>query len=213
MSSTLEFEEYKKLVNDFLKKSADLGDGWSRKMIKEEDGYAYLVKTVRKMEKMTEETSNCEEIQETFSSNEEKINIITYEYHIVYSLSYSVPVLYFTAWKQDGSTLFLEEIWSRVPEFYQNQLKNQRWTMLTQQEHPHLGRPYFIIHPCHTSDLMKNAILVAKKQENFNYLVSWLSVVGPIVGLEISPHYITKYCSSADCYKSTSYAENFKEDG
>ncbi|XP_023232880.1 ubiquitin-like-conjugating enzyme ATG10 isoform X2 [Centruroides sculpturatus] len=190
MSSTLELEDYKKVVNEFLEKSADLGDGWSRKAIKEEDGYSYLVKTIRKMENLDKGNLNSDDNQTDFS--EVNDSIVTYEYHIVYSLSYAVPVMYFTAWKEDGSTLLLEEIWSRVPKYYQDQLKNQRWTMLSQQEHPILGRPFFTIHPCHTSELMKNVLSVAEKQESFNYLVSWLSIVGPIVGLEVSPYYITK---------------------
>ncbi|XP_064605763.1 ubiquitin-like-conjugating enzyme ATG10 [Liolophura sinensis] len=81
----------------------------------------------------------------------------TYEYHVVYSHSYAVPVLYFNAYKTDGKLLSLEEIWSNVPNHYRERLNHERWTFLTQQEHPLVGRPFYQLHPCHTADLMKQA--------------------------------------------------------
>ncbi|XP_022240807.1 ubiquitin-like-conjugating enzyme ATG10 isoform X2 [Limulus polyphemus] len=62
--------------------------------------------------------------------------LVTFEYHVIYSISYSVPVLYFTAWRQDGTPLSLEEVWDQVPRCYQEQLKQQRWSILTQQQLP-----------------------------------------------------------------------------
>lgn len=72
--------------------------------------------------------------------------IITYEYHIVYSLSHSVPVLYFNAWYASGKLLTLQEIWERVNIQYQEQIANTKWNSLTQTEHPVLGRPFFQLH-------------------------------------------------------------------
>lgn len=34
---------------------------------------------------------------------------------------------------QDGRPLSLEEIWKSIPDVYQQRLKNERWTFLTQQ--------------------------------------------------------------------------------
>ncbi|XP_064625045.1 ubiquitin-like-conjugating enzyme ATG10 [Lineus longissimus] len=107
-----------------------------------------------------------------------------YEYHIVYSASYGVPVLYFNACKQDGQLLSLEDIWRNVPQYHQDRLRHEKWTFITQQEHPLLGRPFFQVHPCHTSTLMKQ---VPEKPRN--YVVSWLSVVGPVVGIDVPMSY------------------------
>ncbi|XP_071478768.1 ubiquitin-like-conjugating enzyme ATG10 [Diadema antillarum] len=106
-----------------------------------------------------------------------------FEYHILYSQSYSVPVLYFTASKSDGRLLSLDEVWQMVPPAYQERLRHERWTFITQQEHPYLGRPFFQLHPCHTTDLM-GAVLSPGSMSG-NYVVTWLSSVGPVVGLHL----------------------------
>ncbi|XP_072025034.1 ubiquitin-like-conjugating enzyme ATG10 isoform X3 [Amphiura filiformis] len=119
-----------------------------------------------------------------------------YEYHIVYSSSYSVPVLYFTACKSDGKLLSLDEVWQAIPEYYQTRLQHQRWTFITQQEHPYLGRPFFQLHPCHTADLM-HAVLPqgTDSTKRSNYLVTWLSSVGPVVGLSL-PLVYSQLCNN-----------------
>ncbi|XP_063962395.1 ubiquitin-like-conjugating enzyme ATG10 isoform X1 [Lytechinus pictus] len=104
-----------------------------------------------------------------------------FEYHIIHSASYNVPVLYFTACKSDGKLLTLDEVWGQVPGSYQERLRHQRWTFITQQEHPLLGRPFFQLHPCRTADLMKSVV----PHHKGNYVVTWLSSVGPVVGLEL----------------------------
>ncbi|XP_033738587.1 ubiquitin-like-conjugating enzyme ATG10 [Pecten maximus] len=110
---------------------------------------------------------------------------LAYEYHVVYSQSYNVPVLYFNVYKADGSLLSLEEVWDRVPDVYRDRLQHDRWTFLTQQEHPILGRPYFQLHPCHTADLMEQVTGLSSPGQNSNYIVAWLSAVGPVVGLDL----------------------------
>ncbi|XP_021379052.1 ubiquitin-like-conjugating enzyme ATG10 isoform X2 [Mizuhopecten yessoensis] len=110
---------------------------------------------------------------------------LVYEYHIVYSRSYNVPVLYFNVYKPDGSMMSLTEVWDRVPGVYRDRLQQDRWTFLTQQEHPILGRPYFQLHPCHTADLMEQVVGLFPPGQHSNYIVSWLSAVGPVVGLDL----------------------------
>ncbi|XP_060077455.1 ubiquitin-like-conjugating enzyme ATG10 [Ylistrum balloti] len=110
---------------------------------------------------------------------------LVYEYNIVYSRSYNVPVLYFNVYKADGSLLSLAEVWDRVPDVYRDRLEHDRWTFLSQQEHPILGRPYFHLHPCHTADLMEQVTSLSPPEKISNYIVAWLSAVGPVVGLEL----------------------------
>ncbi|ESO94518.1 hypothetical protein LOTGIDRAFT_67210, partial [Lottia gigantea] len=114
-------------------------------------------------------------------------DMLTYEYHIVYSSSYSVPVLYFNVYKADGKLLSLENIWKIVPDVYQQELQADKWSILTQQEHPLLGRPFYQLHPCHTEMMMKNIRTMLDKR--CDYLISWISSVGPVVGLNLSLQY------------------------
>ncbi|XP_041100646.1 ubiquitin-like-conjugating enzyme ATG10 isoform X1 [Polyodon spathula] len=116
--------------------------------------------------------------------------VIRYEYHVVYSSSYQSPVLYFRACKLDGRPLSLEEIWERVHDNYKDRLLQGPWDTITQQEHPLLGQPFFILHPCRTHEFM-SPIVQAAKQENrhLNVITAWLSMVGPVVGLALPISY------------------------
>ncbi|XP_033623760.1 ubiquitin-like-conjugating enzyme ATG10 isoform X1 [Fukomys damarensis] len=58
------------------------------------------------------------------------------------------------------------------------------------QEHPILGQPFFVLHPCKTTEFM--APVLKNSQEinrTINYITSWLSVVGPAVGLNVPLSY------------------------
>ncbi|CAA2995495.1 Hypothetical predicted protein [Olea europaea subsp. europaea] len=113
-----------------------------------------------------------------------------YDFHIVYSASYRVPVLYFRAYQSDGQTLVLDEIEKDIPPNSGKMLRESKWTFITQEEHPQLNRPWYTLHPCGTSDWMKllltNEASVAQGEVATNkYLVSWFSVVGQVFGLKI----------------------------
>ncbi|PVD23243.1 hypothetical protein C0Q70_16506 [Pomacea canaliculata] len=121
-------------------------------------------------------------------SGEKTHSFLNYEHHIVYSPSYAVPVLYFNVYKPNGHRLELEELWNRVPKEHHIRMLEHKWATLTQQEHPVLGSPYFTLHPCHTATLMSQ---VPQADNKRYYLIKWLSSVGPVAGLELSPEYAT----------------------
>ncbi|KAK2649536.1 hypothetical protein Ddye_017025 [Dipteronia dyeriana] len=113
-----------------------------------------------------------------------------YDFHIVYSASYRVPVLYFRAYCSGGQPLALDEIEKDLPACSSKVLLASKWTFITLEEHPYLNRPWYKLHPCGTSEWVKLLFLgdsalaqygVASRQ----YLVSWFSVVGQVVGLRI----------------------------
>ncbi|XP_064413062.1 ubiquitin-like-conjugating enzyme ATG10 isoform X3 [Latimeria chalumnae] len=117
---------------------------------------------------------------------------IRYEYHIVYSSSYQAPVLYFRACCLDGRPLTLTEIWENVHDCYRDRLLQGPWDTITQQEHPLLGQPFFVLHPCKTAEFMAPVIASAQqKKRTVNYVTAWLSVVGPVVGLNLPLCYAT----------------------
>ncbi|CAH9073490.1 unnamed protein product [Cuscuta europaea] len=56
-----------------------------------------------------------------------------YDFHIVYSLSYRVPVLYFRAYWSDGQPLALQELEKNIPESTRQELTVHKWTFITQE--------------------------------------------------------------------------------
>ncbi|XVF81327.1 hypothetical protein PTKIN_Ptkin15bG0147200 [Pterospermum kingtungense] len=113
-----------------------------------------------------------------------------YDFHIVYSNIFKVPVLYFRAYYGDGRPLPLDEIEKELPECSSNELSKSKWTFITQEEHPYLKRPWYKLHPCGTGEWMKLLFLSDTAQPKSQmvvelYLLSWFSVVGQVVGLRI----------------------------
>ncbi|XP_070701545.1 ubiquitin-like-conjugating enzyme ATG10 [Pempheris klunzingeri] len=119
--------------------------------------------------------------------------VLQYEYHILYSCSYSTPVLYFRAFTLDGRSLSLEEAWSCVHPHFRARLHNSPLSTITLQEHPLLGQSFFMLHPCRTEEFMRPVLQAAQDQHrSVNYVLLWLSVVGPVVGLEVPLKYSTQ---------------------
>nr|XP_046265170.1 ubiquitin-like-conjugating enzyme ATG10 isoform X2 [Scatophagus argus] len=119
--------------------------------------------------------------------------VLQYEYHILYSCSYSTPVLYFRAFTLEGRSLSLEEVWSCVHPNFRLRLQTSPLNTITLQEHPLLGQPFFMLHPCRTEELMRPIVNAAQDQHRpVNYVLSWLSVVGPVVGLDVPLQYCTQ---------------------
>uniref|UniRef100_A0A4W5KE88 Ubiquitin-like-conjugating enzyme ATG10 n=1 Tax=Hucho hucho TaxID=62062 RepID=A0A4W5KE88_9TELE len=124
-------------------------------------------------------------IQEGSSSG-----VVLNEYHILYSCSYLTPVLYFRA-STLGMSLCLEDVWDSVHPNSRRRLQNGPWDIITQQ----VGQSFFVLQPCSTKVFMK-PVLVCHYQRQVNYIVTWLSVVGPIVGFDIPLSYspLTQKC-------------------
>ncbi|KAK3144360.1 hypothetical protein QOZ80_4AG0312000 [Eleusine coracana subsp. coracana] len=119
-----------------------------------------------------------------------------YDFHAVYSHSYRVPVLYFQGHHASGQLLTLDEIKQDLPSNSFKVLNESKWTFISREEHPHLSRPWFTLHPCGTSDWMKLLLQeteVMDKEKTLKYLPAWLSVVGQAVGLKIP---LELHCSS-----------------
>ncbi|RDX78058.1 Ubiquitin-like-conjugating enzyme ATG10 [Mucuna pruriens] len=139
-----------------------------------------------------EEESNISQREEPFDyatlvCPEDEVN--HYDFHIVYSSSYRVPVLYFRSYHSDGQFLPLNEIEKDLPGHSAKLRSESKWTFITHEEHPYLNRPWYKLHPCGTSDWMK---LLFYGDSSLNksgfvieqYLISWFSVIGQVVGLK-----------------------------
>ncbi|XP_063312832.1 ubiquitin-like-conjugating enzyme ATG10 isoform X1 [Pelobates fuscus] len=195
-------EKFRTLCMEIVKHSQTIGDDWEWISLKGTDE-GYMSKVCNQTRPVSSEASQWEESefddkgyatkiveeQEDDSSVQvsQDIEVIHYEYHVLYSISYQAPVLYFRASFLDGRPLTLDEIWQRVHECYKPQLLNGPWETITQQEHPILGQPFFVLHPCRTNEFM--SLIHGNTSRNGNYITSWLSIVGPVVGLMLPLSY------------------------
>ncbi|KAL8572243.1 hypothetical protein ACOMHN_022480 [Nucella lapillus] len=211
-AGSISADVFNQLATKFAKFSTMINDIWVLKNSSRDTSEVYLEKTVLvkddkhspSLTTSSEEAdislpddATLEEVDPSCveaSVTSPQTCFLRYQYHVVYSASYSVPVLYFNVCKPDGKRLSLEEVWVRVPADHQQRLDHHKWATLTQQEHPYLGSPYFMLHPCHTASLMAQ---VPCPQDTRYYLVKWLSSVGQVVGLELSPKYGTAFDTPA----------------
>uniref|UniRef100_A0A131Z6J3 Ubiquitin-like-conjugating enzyme ATG10 n=1 Tax=Rhipicephalus appendiculatus TaxID=34631 RepID=A0A131Z6J3_RHIAP len=201
----LEWDEFVRCCREIEAVSTTLDDGWRCVVDKEgEPGYTYLEKKCTLLHKTSgqhaswsgdmqaadeDEIAEAEPdpcCAEALDRGEEVLQCV---YHVVYSASYGVPVMYFNVWRRDGSLLPLSDVWSLMPECLQEQLKHLRWSTVTQQEHPIQGVPYFQLHPCKTAELMEQTRPKHQDGKHSNYVVTWLSSVAPVVGLEFPVQY------------------------
>lgn len=188
-------QQFNELIVDLVQKSDRLSDGW--KTHKNHDRM-YVCKRVtstvkRDQQPATDGTVAFDQETETEADQaclrSETSEVLTFDYHILYSESYSVPVLYFNVYTNSGSLLPLDAVWNLVPELYRARLLENRWSFITQTEHPYLNRPFYQLHPCNTEKLMSVVPTKDLSEQNprssLNYLITWLSVVGPVVNLKI----------------------------
>ncbi|KAG9326143.1 hypothetical protein KVV02_005648 [Mortierella alpina] len=119
-------------------------------------------------------------------------DFLTVSFHIIFSPSYQVPVLYFNAYRHDGTAIALEEIYeSLVPEAWRSSIRNAGINGgISQQDHPILNVPYFYMHPCETVPLMETIVLSQAEASNSksfieNYIMTWLSFTGQAIGISV----------------------------
>ncbi|XP_050439374.1 ubiquitin-like-conjugating enzyme ATG10 isoform X3 [Adelges cooleyi] len=89
----------------------------------------------------------------------------------------------------DGKLLSLKHIWSLVHSSLKEPLIADKWNALTQKEHPLKNVPFFTLHPCQTTHIMKLLGFSEKKDIKDNPLVAWLSTISPLVGLDMHLSY------------------------
>ncbi|KAK3908973.1 Ubiquitin-like-conjugating enzyme ATG10 [Frankliniella fusca] len=166
---TISWEDFLSNMVDFMALSDEIGDSWMWQGDKKILGGAYLMKKVKLQMPRTfdhheedckiehHEYMHLQDIQETENIlvHPQTYTECIWEYHILYSISYASPVLYFNAFFNDGRLLPLEALWNGSGS--ENQvLKHMRWEALSQQEHPILRRPFYQLHPCKTAEFLSH---------------------------------------------------------
>ncbi len=150
----------------------------------------------------TNETDGCENelisylecVEQKLANDSNNLGLLTLTFHIVYSSSFNVPVLYLNVNKANGSLLNYQEIY----DYFNLSLKSSERGLnvsdelvLTQQEHPILFKPFYFIHPCQTSKWMQASSLASPSDTHlvYNYTLKWLSFVFSAFGLDLNTKY------------------------
>ncbi len=115
-------------------------------------------------------------------------HIACLEFNVIYSYSYSVPVLYFYACFDDGKPFSLDEVNALTRSSIKEPSLPVNPDIVSQQEHPYRRNPCFTLHPCRTSQLLEP---IMSTSSYVNPLVSWLSIVLPLFGCKIDSRFAT----------------------
>ena len=99
--------------------------------------------------------------REQFSTSDNEL--LTCEYHVVYSDSFQCPVLYLNVSRSNGSLLSYQDLYAVL----KLDLPDSPADMIfTQQDHPVLNIPFFYLHPCKTREWMDETKIVEKEGAN-----------------------------------------------
>lgn len=210
MSGQLTYSEFLTQAVKFYESSTKLGDEWQ--LMEHLNSCQEPVKFLSKRCYNVALHNDYEVVEEEMLFEEEKSDIsideaehiventsppclCVVEYNVIYSASYSVPVLYINAQHNDGRLLDYSEITRIFSSLHRDCMKSRIWTTLTQVEHPVVQTPTYMLHPCRTGSLMASALPRqsgddSSKANDF-YLLQWLSSVGPAVGLDIPCGYMS----------------------
>ncbi|KAJ2822082.1 hypothetical protein FBU31_004698 [Coemansia sp. 'formosensis'] len=116
------------------------------------------------------------------------------EYHIVYSATWRVPVLYVRVVTNSGEVVLDSE---RVCDLVTEDAEIRRAMAavpfggaLGVTDHPELGVPFLYLHPCHTADLLRAVAAPSAQGAGLKvgpdeYLAVWMSLSGAAVGLTL----------------------------
>ncbi|EQC30344.1 hypothetical protein SDRG_11921 [Saprolegnia diclina VS20] len=108
------------------------------------------------------------------------------DYHVVYSLTYAAPTLYLRATTPDGRPVPTSTVRAQV-----HAAANRCTSIInvdhfiSQDEHPVLSTPCYMLHPCETASCLK--LLLATRptaSSPLATLLAWLSLVQPVTQMK-----------------------------
>jgi hypothetical protein len=111
-----------------------------------------------------------------------------WEFSVVYSVAYGVPVLCFEASTMSGQQLDWREIRLHIaPDIPCSNGDAAAWQQMTREIHPALGLPCIQMHPCKTSEWMSS--LLGSGGDKRMYMLLWLAAVSNLIGEECPPEF------------------------
>lgn len=197
MAGVISLTDFVKDIHEILQHSQNIHDSWTLVSQNADLAHQFLLKKTQKLYPVgtlcnaasAGSDGSVSDDEQSVSGQSCDMQLLYCEYHIVYSLSYSVPVMYFNIWGMNGKILSLEDVWTLLGK--KLGVSHENWSFVTQQEHSILGKPFYHLHPCHTAEFMEKFQGTALK----NYVACWLSIVGPAVGLDVE----LSYASLTNC--------------
>ncbi|KAK0168600.1 hypothetical protein PV327_002380 [Microctonus hyperodae] len=132
------------------------------------------------------------EVKDPFEASSDQEVPLIIEHHILWSMSYSVPVLLFNGFLSDfpGINPVSVELAQRL--VHHGRLN---YSELSQTIHPILGKTFLQLHPCMSKELIQNT------SKSKNKLVSWLSAVAPAaLNFQLKNEYFTLTNESEVCH-------------
>ena len=220
MAGCLSYEEFEGEARQLVDMSDTLGDGWELRHVRTTEGPELTAYLVKKRSVTMETPAECapgvagepEIIQDPDPAELQCCpprSLVNFEYHVIYSPSYQVPVLYFTVSNDSGKLVPLRDFWGFVSPFHVTRESGMEWESVTQQEHPILCRPFYHVHPCHTPTIMATTLTNKPSHDSetgtrhgnsrSSYLLSWLTTFGPTIGLSISLDYLKLSIQKQNC--------------
>jgi hypothetical protein len=118
---------------------------------------------------------------------------IQWDFSIVYSDTYRVPVLYFRVQTLDGAPCERSQVLQWLPR----QSIEDSWDFISQEEHPFTGLPSFFLHPCRTSTRLKQ-LKYSNDGEDVSILWAWMSMIFPAVNQAVPPSYFRLVLNQLD---------------
>ena len=115
--------------------------------------------------------------------SEGTVKPVSCQYQVHYSLSYMVPILLVRFSWSSGELVDHDTVRREVLG------ENVSYDMVSMAAHPLTGLPWFQVHPCKTEAVTRAMRLTEEKKEKCNFLVTFLSLYGQAVGLNINPKY------------------------
>jgi hypothetical protein len=125
--------------------------------------------------------------------------VVNVETDVILHPIYGVPTCYvLRAWDASGGLLTLDKFQSAVrgahcaqePSNYTAADKRHyEFGTLTPEAHPISGAPCWSMHVCQLSEIMK--MISGAEEDHYGglYMLRWLALVGPHIGLQLSPAY------------------------
>ncbi|CAD7014734.1 ubiquitin-like-conjugating enzyme ATG10 [Ceratitis capitata] len=198
----MSWEEFLQEAEEFKNISDRLGDSWTLCKKGDDACNTYLVYEQKILSTVDlkptsdpfEESKYCtEDITAASGPNND---LLKTEYHVIYSLPYQVPVLYFRLYRSDGSLVSIEDAWRIFRGYGGNasttlsphqRTNDDMLNIMTQLEHPVLRKPYYALHPCRTAELLANT------GRSRNRILTFISLMGPYVQLTLRNEYGMEY--------------------
>lgn len=106
-----------------------------------------------------------------------------WNFSIVYSETWRVPVLYFRVQQRDGTPCTRDYILEVLAGDSHHNRVPDSWDFVSHEEHPVSRCPSFFLHPCRTQDRLET--LQANTSDEALRLLSWMSMILPSVGYSI----------------------------